>query len=105
MMLTDEKQNYVTIIPGQEPEIAPGVHGYMIEEGDVLWIPVIWAQSPGQGDVKRFLDGLPRDKTVRFPTVLSRQLAAMLNRRGFQPIQMWSCEFEENMDVWERKAL
>jgi hypothetical protein len=92
------------IYPGQEPEIAPGVHGYLIEEDNVLWIPVIWAQTPGQGDVGRFLDGLPRDKTVRFPTVLSAQLAIMLGRRGFLPTQVWAPEFGEAVNVWERKA-
>ena len=33
------------IVPGQEPEIAPGVHGYTMEVDGVLWVPLIRAAS------------------------------------------------------------
>ncbi|HAM57666.1 MAG TPA: hypothetical protein DCQ64_20525 [Candidatus Rokubacteria bacterium] len=92
------------IVPGQEPEIAPGVHGYTMEVDGVLWVPLIRAASPGAGAVGRYLDALPRDKTVRFPTVLSEILAGMLVRRGFLPAVIWAAELGEWVDVFERKA-
>ncbi len=94
--------NTQSYLPGQEPEIAPGVHGVVIEEDSTLWIPVIWAQNEGNGDVGRFLDTLPRDKTVRFPNVIHGKLAVMLARREFHKTEVWSPEFQENIEVWER---
>ena len=71
------------IIPGQEPLIAPGVRGYTFEDEKEVWIPLIFAVRKGNGDVGRYLDGLPRSKRIIVPTVTSSRLAGMLARRGF----------------------
>lgn len=83
-------------------EIAPGVRGYTIENERGLYIPVVWAVNEGNGDVSRFLDTLPRDRRVVFPTVISKRLAEMLLRRGFVWTQEWSDEFGEAVDLLER---
>ncbi len=69
--------------PFEGVQLASGVKGYAIEKEDALYIPVIMADSPGSGDVGRFLDSLPRHKAIKFPTVISLTLAGMLKRRGY----------------------
>lgn len=79
--------------PGQEPEIAPGVRGYVMEDQKgVFWIPLIRASTPGNGDVGRFLDDLPTDRSIVFPTILSPKLQGMLHRRGFKTILVEGAE-------------
>lgn len=90
--------------PGREPELAPGVRGYLLEESDGIWIPIISAASEGSGDVARFLDSLPRDKAIHFPAVLNPRLAGMLARRGFEQREIWVEEYGEHADVWVRPA-
>lgn len=90
--------------PGSEPEIAPGVHGYLLEEPDGIWIPIINAAREGSGDVARFLDSLPRDRAVHFPAVLNPRLAGMLARRGYELRSVWVEEYGEHTDVWVRAA-
>ena len=72
----------------QLDQLAPGVSGYTSEVGEALLVPVIIADKEGNGDVGRYLDTLPRDRWVIFPTVLSARLAGMLERRGFYPGQV-----------------
>lgn len=71
------------IRPGHEPRLAPGVRGYVVWSHGELYVPLVIADAPGSGDVGRYLDSLPRDRVVKFPTVLSAALAGMLERRGF----------------------
>jgi hypothetical protein len=71
------------LTPGQEPVIAPGVRGCVIEHEGELHIPLVSAEHPGIGAVATFLESLPQDKRVVFPTVISEKLANMLLRRGF----------------------
>ena len=85
-------------------ELAPGVWGYTTATPDALYIPIIQAETPGSGDVGRYLDSLPSDRTIRVPNVLSDILAAMLARRGFVEGSEWSSEFGEQVRVWERQA-
>lgn len=73
----------VYLTPRQEPFIAPGVRGCAIEHEGELHIPLVAADIPGSGAVAAFLDSLPQDKRVVFPTVISEKLANMLLRRGF----------------------
>ena len=72
------------LLPGQEPEIAPGVRGYAIEADGWIWIPLVRAEHEGDGSVGRFLDSL----TARciFPTVVSARLRGMLERRGYREV-------------------
>src|ERR1035437_6782210 len=65
-----------------EQQLAPGVHGWLFDTANGIYIPFISADKPGTGDVARFLDSLPRDRAVKFPTVLSAPLRGMLLRRG-----------------------
>lgn len=88
------------IVPGQEPEIAPGVHGTAFDMFDGIYIPLVRATQEGNGDVSRFLDALPRDRRVVFPNVVSDKLRAMLERRGF--VATWDAEGE--CEILERMA-
>jgi hypothetical protein len=66
-----------------EKVLAPGVHGHLFDTQEGIYIPIITSDCPGSGDVGRFLDSLPKDRTVKFPTVMSDVLSGMLRRRGF----------------------
>lgn len=86
--------------------IAPGVWGYTMEEEGALWIPVLVAERPGQGNVGRYLDSLPRDRTIKVPNVLSSRLAGMLARRGFMACEE-ACQIDgvaECVEIWVREA-
>lgn len=87
-----------------EQQLAPGVHGWMFDTPNGIYIPVITADNPGSGDVARFLDDLPKDRAVKFPTVLSPKLRAMLLRRGFKDGQEFSPEFGEMCEIMVREA-
>lgn len=64
--------------------VAPGVVGYYYRcEDGLVTVPLIQAVSPGNGDVARFLDGLPHDERIRFCCVVSPKLVEMLVKRGF----------------------
>lgn len=84
--------------------LAPGVLGYSVEEDGALYIPVIMAEKEGSGDVGRFLDGLPRDKTIKVPGVASERLRGMLERRDFRSTSEWAEEFGERVEVFVRDA-
>lgn len=77
-------------------EIGPGVRGYAVESNGRIYIPLIEAIAPGNGDVGRFLDSLsPR---CAIANAASERLAGMLIRRG------WVETIEEShdgpCDVW-----
>jgi len=72
-----------TIRPGHEPRLAPGVRGYTVWSHGELYVPLVIADHEGRGDVARYLDTLPTDRVVKFPTVVSVRLIDMLLRRGF----------------------
>lgn len=71
------------IVPGQEPELAPGVLGMAFDSPKGIYIPLIRAADPGSGAVSEFLDALPSDRRIVFPCVISSILEGMLIRRGF----------------------
>lgn len=84
--------------------LAAGVLGYTVEEDDELYIPVIMAVEEGSGDVGRYLDALPKDRTVKVPEVASERLRGMLERRGFNPTPEFAEEFGETVEVFVRWA-
>ena len=84
--------------------IAPGVIGIAREESDGIWISVIVAESPGRGDVAKFLDALPLDRSIYVPTVIDQKLVQMLERRGFIPRARHSAELQDVVVVWTRKT-
>ena len=86
-------------------QVAPGVHAVLVEHQGVTYIPYIAADTPGNGDVGRYLDSLPKDRTIRVPCVLSSVLKGMLRRRGYRVTHEWSKEFEEEVEVFERRAM
>lgn len=88
------------LIPGHEPVLAPGVRGYTMEHRGALYIPLVIAERPGNGDVGRYLDGLPKNRTVKFPNVMSAKLCGMLQRRGFCLTE--ETENGETIGVWVR---
>lgn len=91
------------IIPGREPYLAPGVRGYAVKSKGAIYIPVIVADKPGNGDVRRFLDSLPTDQTIRFPCVISPVLAAALERRGFVATKEEDKRTGQWVPVYERR--
>ena len=84
--------------------LAKGVEGYTMENNDTLYIPLIHSRVPGDGNVGRYIDSLPRDRRVVFPTVVNAVLAGMLERRGFTLTHEWAEEVGEWVEMWERKA-
>ncbi len=85
-------------------QLAPGVRGYtMTSEDGSVYVPVVVAMNPGHGDVGRYIDSLPKDKTVKFPTVISARLEGMLKRRGFTLTREWDPNFEEWAEVYVRE--
>ena len=89
------------VLTGQERR-ADGVLGYSIETERGLYIPWVQAEVEGDGRVGRYLDSLPRDRRVVFPTIISGRLAGMLARRGFTPGYEWAEEVGETVDFMER---
>lgn len=85
-----------------EEELALGVWGHRFDTPDGIYIPVINAIRPGSGEVGRFLDSLPRDRRVVFPTVLSERLRGMLERRGFVASVEWSEEWSVDVEIMVR---
>lgn len=86
-------------------ELAPGVVGYAHEmEDGVIYFGVIEAVEEGNGDVGRFLDHLPTDKTFRIPCIINPRLEGMVVRRGWRPFYEWFDAAGETVLVYERKA-
>ena len=85
-------------------ELAPGVQGYIVVTPSATYIPAIMATAPGSGDVGRYLDSLPTDRTIKVPGVLSPRLAGMLQRRGFTERLEWASEYGETVPVYVRPA-
>lgn len=84
--------------------VVAGIEGYVVEVKGEFYIPVIIATNPGRGDCARWLDSLPRDRTIKVPGVMNRRLAGMLERRGFVVEREWADEFQEMVDVHVRRA-
>lgn len=91
-----------TFSPGEVPEVAPGVRALVFDMPTGVYIPMIAADRPGNGDVARYLDSLPTDRRIVFPTVISAQLRGMLERRGFAPNVEWAPEFKADVEIYER---
>ena len=90
------------LLTGRE-RLASGVLGYSMKTPRGLYIPWIQAETEGDGRVGRYLDGLPLDRRVVFPTIISARLVGMLARRGFTPGWEWAEEAGEMVDFMERK--
>jgi hypothetical protein len=86
-------------------ELAPGLFGYTVEYEGALYVPLVVADDPGHGACSRYLDSLPRDRTIKFPTVISSKLEGALQRRGFTLELEYSTEFQTHVDVYVRRAL
>lgn len=82
--------------------LAKHVSGHVFDTPNGLYYPVVMSDRPEHGDVSRFLDGLPRDRRVVFPTVIHGKLRAMLLRRGFVDA-VENDETFGRVDVMERK--
>lgn len=90
-------------MPGEEPLVAPGVRAMVFDTPEGIYIPMIIADREGSGDVGRYLDSLPKDRRLVFPTVISARLRGMLERRGFRETTEWSPEFQEHVEIHERR--
>jgi len=89
------------LLTGHE-RLASGVFGYTTETDGGLYVGWIAAEHEGSGDVGRYLDSLPHDRRVVFPTVLSSRLVGMLLRRGFTVGEEYAEELGEWVDLMER---
>ncbi len=71
------------IRPGEEPVIGEGIRGVALDRGPLgIWIPLVSTEQPGTGQLGRWLDDLPNDRRVVFPTVIHpRLVVALVNRR------------------------
>ena len=87
-----------------EQLLAPGVYGNYFDTPNGIYIPVLSAERPGSGDVARFLDGLPKNRTIKFPTVLANNLRGMLLRRGFIDRQEFAPEYNAPVEIMVREA-
>jgi hypothetical protein len=85
-------------------EISEASGGYALEVNGEIYIPAIMMRNPGRGDGGRFLDALPRDRTIKVPNIISHVLVGMLERRGFHLIYEWAPEYQEWVDVYVREA-
>jgi hypothetical protein len=83
-------------------EIGAASGGYAIEHDGAIYIPVVYMTNPGRGAGGRFLDALPRDRTIKFPCVMNPVLVGMLERRGFVRAVEWSPEHREYVEVHVR---
>ena len=86
-------------------EFLPHVWGYTSLWSDgTLAIPVIQSDMERAGHGGRFLDSLPKDVRIAFPTVVSGILSGMLSRRGFRFEEnlIYAVELGEWVDGWVR---
>lgn len=88
-----------------EQLLAPGVYGHLFDTPNGVYIPVITAANPGSGEVGRFLNSLPKNRAVKFATVMSPVLRGMLRRRGFVDVLELSEEFGEDVEIMMRAAV
>lgn len=84
------------------PLVAPGVRADVHDTPDGLYIPLVSADNPGSGEVAAWLDALPRDRRVVFPSVINPRLVEMLRRRGFEERSEFASELGEPVDIMER---
>lgn len=78
--------------------------GLIRDTGDEIELGGIRATVPGSGAVGKFLDSLPQDRKIAVPYVTSKQLAGMLERRGFTERQRFDPRVGGWGLVWIRKA-
>lgn len=70
--------------------VALGVLAHVIDRVGYVEVRGVMATDPRlPGAVGRWLDRLPRDRTVIVSAVVSDRLAGMLERRGFWPTHWW----------------
>jgi len=74
-------------------ELGPGIKGYAVEDEGLIYIPLVSADNPGQGDMGRFIDSL--DSNCVFSAVFSQKLQGMLVRR------MWVLKWEFVVEAGE----
>lgn len=98
-------------LSGDEEDLAPGVKGIVFEEAGILYIGVLAATTPFNGDVGRYLDSIPKSKTVRVMDVMEPILEGMLERRGYdyvevpaEEIEEFWCVVEDTYALWEREG-
>lgn len=87
------------------PEIAPEVHGVVFEIDRRLYVSFLFSLQPGSGFVTKYLDTLPKDKTVIFPEVMSPVLEGALRRRGFSPVVAYAPIFRNHTHCFIREAV
>jgi hypothetical protein len=100
-----EDTNVLRVDPGVIgvlDELAPGLRGYTVDHEGALYVPFVVADDPGHGALSRYLDSLPTDRAVKFPTVISSKLAGALQRRGYVVEWEWSELHQEWVEVYVR---
>lgn len=99
----EEGETLVLTAPMNEPRLTEGVRGFAFNTNNGIYVTAIRAEEPGKGHVSKFLDGLPTDRRVVFPVVISNKLRAMLVRRGFE--EKWEIgePYQDDVPVFERR--
>jgi len=90
------------ISPANVPELAPGIRGIAFDTPEGIYIPLIMAENEGDGTVGHFIDELPKDRRVVFPSVISGRLREMLLRRGFVETEEEDPAFGGMAEILER---
>lgn len=85
---------------GWRQEIVPGVYGFLFDTPEGIYIPLV--SGEGEGKVSAWLDSLPKDRRIVFPTVINVKLREMLIRRGFTDSTEWSKNLETEVEIMER---
>jgi hypothetical protein len=71
---------------GSMQKLSKGITGHLVEgSGNCIYVITFMSEVAGKGNAGRFIDELQEKyDVVKFPAVISRQVAEMLNRRGFK---------------------
>ncbi len=93
----------MSLDPRNPGVLAPGVQGYTVRTNGTLYVPLVIADRPGNGDVGRFLDSLPLELPIVVPGVVSQRLASMLFRRGYRVGWEWFESAEEWVECFYRE--
>lgn len=87
-----------------EDELDDGVVGFIMADGDTVYLPFIEVLDSGKGKCQAYLEKLEREYgVIKIPCVVSRILLHILQKRGYKLTYEYSKQFEEAVDVWVKE--
>lgn len=97
---TAQPLDFNSIING----LAEGIDGYIIEEGDTVYLPDIEVRDKNKGKCQTYLAELEsKYRVVKVPNVISGILIHILEKREYRLTCEYSREFNEPVDVWVKE--